>query len=358
MTKRGMNGGGRGREGVGRGGGGKGEVLESSSPSIFSSSSKVEKERKGEKSEEVDLIQLPSPVFRGNDVSSPRRRYGSPYKIRQVPGDGNCLFHALSCAILHYANNKLLGNSDQARHPNHHQSHPHLNDPTLKGGALEMRALSKQLREMAVEELRLRVSQEERESSKGVDGGASDSNPSSSPVRQFYHRMLAPFRRGRGRFSESPNLYLQQTVHLPPSTLLSSAASQYNLTVSKYLSDMATSNTWGGGPEIVALVNRLRRPIHVYELVSTKKPPYLNAVGRRTEAAAPKEGGEAVAAFYDISNKFFLRRLAAFGSPLFDETGNGPPLCILSADCRFPNIKHGEENDVGNHFLAIFPGED
>jgi hypothetical protein len=80
---------------------------------------------------------------------------------------------------------------------------------------------------------------------------------------------------------------------------------------------------WGGGPEIVALVNLFRRPIHVYELRSA-------------------------------SRRFCLRRMACFGSPRFNSQ---KALHILSADSRFPNIKPGRQLPNGNHFLALFPCE-
>ena len=76
-----------------------------------------------------------------------------------------------------------------------------------------------------------------------------------------------------------------------------------------------------GGPEIVALCNALRRPIHVYELHSHRK-------------------------------QFMLRRMACFGSPKFDRR---EPLHILSADSRFPDVSPGKQIDSGNHFLAVFP---
>lgn len=77
----------------------------------------------------------------------------------------------------------------------------------------------------------------------------------------------------------------------------------------------------GGGPEIVALCNVLRRPIHVYELHAHKK-------------------------------QFKLRRMACFGSPKFDRR---EALHILSADSRFPDVSPGKQLDSGNHFLAVFP---
>ena len=48
-----------------------------------------------------------------------------------------------------------------------------------------------------------------------------------------------------------------------------------------------------------------------------------------------------------------LRRIACFGSPRFDRCNT--PLHILSADSRFPDLKPGDQLPNGNHFLACFP---
>jgi len=50
--------------------------------------------------------------------------------------------------------------------------------------------------------------------------------------------------------------------------------------------------------------------------------------------------------------KFVLRRMACFGSPLFDKR---EPLCVLSADSRFPDVRPGKQMESGNHFMALFP---
>ena len=87
---------------------------------------------------------------------------------------------------------------------------------------------------------------------------------------------------------------------------------------------MRLNHTWGGGPEIVALSNRLRRPIHVYELDT---------------------GG--------IFKKCFQFKVCAkFGTPYFDSK---PAINILCADGRFPNLLPGCQKAIGDHFLALFP---
>jgi len=89
--------------------------------------------------------------------------------------------------------------------------------------------------------------------------------------------------------------------------------------------DNDESRRWGGGPEIVSLANFLKRPIHVYELMCT-------GVGR--------------------NSRFCFHRVACFGSPWYDDCS---PLHVLSADSRFPHLRVGKQSAKGNHFLALFP---
>jgi hypothetical protein len=122
-------------------------------------------------------------------------------------------------------------------------------------------------------------------------------------------------------------LFLQGKEFLRARDLVEAAASQYGLSGEEYCHLMRKDSYWGGGPEIVALVNVLRRPIHVYELCSA------GANGSR-------------------DGRFWLRRMACFGSPKFDRR---EPLHILSADSRFPDVEPGKQFTSGNHFLAMFP---
>jgi hypothetical protein len=46
--------------------------------------------------------------------------------------------------------------------------------------------------------------------------------------------------------------------------------------------------------------------------------------------------------------------MACFGSPRYDKE---PPLTILSADSRFPDLKVGKEGAAGNHFLCLEEAE-
>lgn len=180
-------------------------------------------------------------------------------RVRQVPGDGNCLFHSISLCLQH-ANNGTHWDFSRCTE----QLYEH----------------SQALRKQAV-----------------------------SCLRQPHKR-----------------LFLQGSESLKSSELVHAAAQQYGLTSEEYCNAMEQDSVWGGGPEIVALCNILRRPIHVYELT--------------TQTA--KDGRDT----------FVLRRMACFGSPRFDRR---EALHILSADSRFPDLEPGEQLESGNHFLSLFP---
>ena len=123
------------------------------------------------------------------------------------------------------------------------------------------------------------------------------------------------------------SLYLEGDQTISAAELVAAAAEQYNITSEAYCASMRRKGVWGGGPEILALCNALRRPIHVFEPI---------AAANGTE--------------------FRLQLCGAFGSPRYDD--GGERVCIVAADDRFPNCdptrvkRHGEG---GNHFLALLP---
>ena len=171
-------------------------------------------------------------------------------------------------------------------------------------------------------------------------------------------------------------LFLQGNEYLHRDELLHIAASQYDLTGYEYCELMENDGVWGGGPEIVALCNYLKRPIHVYELISIRPSSSHRSSSSSSNGITSKSHGKKerrrrhqirddhnVQQFrkseHRINTKkqstkpeFRLRRMACFGSPKFDYK---EPLHILSADCRFPDLKPGQEASNGNHFLAMFP---
>jgi hypothetical protein len=177
------------------------------------------------------------------------------FYVRQVPGDGGCLFHSLAVCV-RFLRDKI---------------HPAYFD-------LELRQLSDKLRHTSVKILR----------------------------------------------SPALCLAMEGGEEITSSELLKMVSANYNMTDSEYLQQMLIPNTWGGGPEIVALSNHFKRPIHVYEL--------------HTHGTLRKQ--------------FQLKICAKFGSPTFDSKR---PIQILCADGRFPNISPGSQKDIGDHFLALFP---
>jgi hypothetical protein len=177
------------------------------------------------------------------------------FKVRQVPGDGGCLFHSLAVSIAFRRD----------------KSHPEAFDGKL-------RELSLRLRQLSIDVL--------------------------------------------GKVGEC--LVMEGDERIASHELLEMVASNYNMTSADYLCKMADPKTWGGGPEIVALSNYFRRPIHVYE---------LDTCGMWRK-------------------QFQLRVCAKFGSPEFDAKC---PLYLLCADGRFPHLVPGTQKETGDHFLALFP---
>jgi len=129
--------------------------------------------------------------------------------------------------------------------------------------------------------------------------------------------------------TSDPNctLHLEGDQTIAIHELVSAAAEQYDMTPEAYCSSMRNKGVWGGGPEILALANALRRPIHVFEPVAACN-----------------------------GTQFRLQLCGAFGSPAFDECGKR--VCIIAADDRFPDCKPTEvkrHGEGGNHFLALLP---
>jgi len=274
-----------------------------------------------------------------------------PVTIRQVPGDGNCLFHSLSACLSLVESGRhvpmrrrlVLAGRDEKNINSHLLSSrisievdnsTQVNDKTQvenqKNSYMHLYESSRILREKAVDML------------------------SSNPRRL---------------------LFLQGSEYLRCGDLVDTAAAQYGLSGKEYCNLMKKDAYWGGGPEIVALVNFLKRPIHVYELCTltlnyNRKYNFQNKMkndnhsdsrkvgyGKRQNNSCCKERGQKKKSEIDLNtgHDFGLRRMACFGSPKFD---GKEPLHILSADSRFPDIVPGKQLSSGNHFLSIFPCND
>ncbi|GMH73485.1 hypothetical protein TrST_g4720 [Triparma strigata] len=238
----------------------------------------------------------------GTLSSSDPSSFGKSFKLRQVPGDGNCLFHSIALSYLH----KVSGKHE----PFHVDSK-------------RLRWYSDRLRYIACEGLQGRRVSVGRYPE--IDSSGFDSAESEARRRK---RLRPP------KYRMDHKLHLQSTTYMSCKELVESAASQYNITSDEYLSSMSEDSTWGGGPEIVSLSNALRLPIHVYELCwIDKKDSRLR--GKHIGAGC-----------------WGVKRMAAFGSPKFDRNGC---INVLSCDCRFPDLgapKRGVKQ--GNHFICMF----
>lgn len=142
------------------------------------------------------------------------------------------------------------------------------------------------------------------------------------------------------RTLRSPNcsfvLQADDNSTISSSDLLQMVAQEYNMTADDYCANMLQPETWGGGPELMALAHALETPIHVYELVTKR--------------------------FFKF--KFYLKRTAQFDHTFLPSTRefvrlSNPPIEILFTDGRFPQIspRRATQPIAGDHFLALFPAE-
>ena len=267
-----------------------------------------------------------SPTYRGRMLPSEMQdepdKYYHPYssqaimeipvQVRQVPGDGNCLFHSISLCLHHAVNGTHWDISpppseDEKKATDRSDSDDRFPKYHYRGGGRHVRR---------------KRHDDNRYFS--AWGGLDALYEQSQLLRQKAVQCL----------QDKPNrkLFLQGRESLKAHELVQAAAQQYSLSCEEYCESMAQDSVWGGGPEIVALCNILQRPIHVYELATV-------IVTDNNHEDAGKE-------------RFVLRRMACFGSPKFDRR---PALHILSADSRFPDLQPGQQLAAGNHFLAVFP---
>jgi hypothetical protein len=236
------------------------------------------------------------------------------------------------------------------------------------GSLWDLKVMSRGLRRTAVRCL--------RSCTGDVDEDNNDDNRKDDDDENDDSRIISPsWSNGWRRKRRYKRLFIQGNEYMSTSQLLLTASAQYGITPEEYCSLMEQDSYWGGGPEIVALCNVLRRPIHVYELVAA------SAGGGGGGNAIPDDGDDnddddnrgktwggmsrwgggggggrrrTIDKVPDrlINEKFLLRRMATFGSPKYD---SNVPVHILSADSRFPDISPEMMKENGNHFMAIFP---
>jgi hypothetical protein len=289
--------------------------------------------------------------------------YNTICEIRQVPGDGNCLFHSISVSLSYLINRTHydLSTTGPITTNVNDDDNDDNNDDIISGGSRNHR-----------QQQAGRTKRRRRKYQPNID----DLYIHSQLLRDQCVQFL--------RNKPYSKLYLQGYESIKCYELINAAAQQYNISTTEYCQIMSEDSVWGGGPEIVVLCNILQRPIHVYELISstTVSSPSNNINNNNNNNNHE---------YYDETNKiqqhstsskmstsngwtssllshhhqyqqhqqqhpqqptFVLRRMACFGSPKFDHKD---AIHILSADSRFPDLRPGQQLSAGNHFLAIFP---
>lgn len=247
----------------------------------------------------------------------------TPMIIRQVPGDGCCLFHAVAVSLnlIQYGRHLRMDSAESLR---------------------ELKAMSRSLRQIAVDCLRScgvddECYKERKSRLISTRKGRASTDNIINTKKQHQKRLKKKF----------PRLFIQGTESMKTSDLLFTAASQYGITSEEYCDLMEQDSYWGGGPEIVALCNVLKRPINVYELV-----PYGKVMDKDRDDTRATSQYTIRVPDYLINKQFCLRRMATFGSPKYNSK---MPLHILSADSRFPDLPPEWIFENGNHFMALFP---
>lgn len=181
----------------------------------------------------------------------------SRFRIKQVPGDGSCLFNAIAVSAEYINSGKHLNYSDTTSR------------------------MASNLRRCAVDRL-------------------SNTN--------------CPLLVSGRDITTSENL-------------LTGAAQEFNVSPEEYLELMKEPHTWGGGPEIVALSNFLKRPIYVYTTTYNRLWPF----------------------------RFQIKKQMCFGPDIDDGMSEFiQPICILYTDGRFPLVKPWKDELNFDHFLALF----
>lgn len=220
----------------------------------------------------------------------------SPAKIRQVPGDGSCLFHSISLCYAHAIDGTHL---DIKCCDNRKWLHRH----------------SSKLRQLAVDVL------EEKKKVLFLQGNeyvyAKDLVNTAAEQYGITGKKYCDTMRKESYWGGGPEIValcnvLQRPIHVYELHVLNQKNTKWRRIRNKV-------STTGGGIDC-----------------QSNTPP--------TSTSSSSSS----------SSLFVLRRMASFGSPDFD---NEPALHILSADSRFPELEPGEQLKTGNHFMAVFPSD-
>ena len=310
--------------------------------------------------------------------------------IRQVPGDGNCLFHSIAACLDDVCRRQLYCNANDVeprRNHEHHGSHRRRQRRKISPSSNRKRNTHHCLQAYSSIEKKMLMDERQRHrkylqkyhrSRKKIS-----SNNNKLKLKQSLNNKMRPKRpsaisewrnlrhhsrtlrtlavqtlnvtsphRSHHPHYRNRRLYLQGSENLSTHDLVERAAKPYGISTDEYCRKMNMDRYWGGGPEIVALSNSLRRPVHVYELCVGEIIVTTSDCGTINNNNNHSESSSSTTSTANNKEEFILRRMACFGSPKFDKR---EALHLLSVDSRFPDIKVGKQLEKGNHFLAILP---
>eukprot|EP01031_Cornospumella_fuschlensis_P039081 gene39081-47547_t len=217
------------------------------------------------------------------------------FYVRQVPGDGGCLFHSIATWLAHSTCNQHLEFD------------------------WRLRKLSNQLRQVAVSVL-------QTNQSLYIENGDIMDSPSLLAIvgehynmtpSEYCSQMLCSATWGGGPEIVALSNHFQCPIHV------------YNLCSVRGGCGSDDGEVAGETPS----TNLSRRP-----------PRSFTWRGLRGFFSS----------IFHKKKSFRLKLCAKFGSPVFDHRH---PIQILCADGRFPHITPGSEKEVGDHFMPLFPCE-
>jgi hypothetical protein len=226
------------------------------------------------------------------------------FLVRQVPGDGSCLFHAVAACLDHAeTNHRIL----------QHNPPP----PLKKWSTLTIRSAA--LRAAAVDRLE--------------NIGTFETNKNNTKFNNKTFKL--------------PNGSVVSTLEL-----IESVAASYGISGAQYCVEMRHARTWGGGPELVALSDVLQRPIYLYSSV------VLDGDDDNNTTHPHNHTNDAELTTNQVEPSIRLRHDFTYdGNPhIQHDRKTASVLHILCADASFPKEDSSSRiKGSGSHFLALLP---
>jgi hypothetical protein len=225
--------------------------------------------------------------------------------VRQVPGDGSCLFHAVAACLDHAETDPMVL-----------QHNP---PPPLKQWSI-LKRRSAALRSAAVDRL---------ENISTLETNKNNNKCNNKPFKL-------------------PNGSVVSTLEF-----IESVAASYGISSEQYCVQMRHARTWGGGPEIVALSDVLQRPIYLYSSVVLDDDD--------NDATHPhSHTNDAELTTHQVEPNIRLRHNFTYdGDPYIQhDRKTASALHILCTDASFPNKSKDSSSRIkgsGTHFFALLP---